>query len=62
MSYNNVDIYSSDISACHTIKCGIKSRKPENDSIIVRFVNREKKIQILKKDKHKGTKCFINEH
>ena len=58
----NVDIHSSDISAYHAIKSGIKSRKPEND-IIVRFTNRKKKIQILKKyELLKGTKFFINEH
>ena len=59
----NVNMHLSDISACHTIKSGIKSRKPENDNIIVRLVNRKKKIQILKKAKLlKGTKIFINEH
>ena len=56
-------MHSSDISACHTIKRGTKSRKPGSDSIIERFINKKKKIQILKNVKLlKGTKICINEH
>ena len=59
----NVDMYSFDISACHTMKSAINSRKPYNDSIIVRTVHGRKKIQILKKAMLLiCTKMFINEH
>ena len=54
-----VDIKPEDISVCHAMRAS--PRQPDN--VIVKFINRKKKIMILKKAKQlKGTNIFLNEH
>ena len=62
-SHLHVDIQSSDISMCHTLKSFKNNGQDNTEKIIIRFVNRKKKNDILKKCKNlRGTKVFINEH
>ena len=49
-----------EISGCHILKAKHPTDKPP---IIVRFVNRKSKVNILKNGRNlKGTKVYINEH
>ena len=53
-------IESSDISECHSI-INKTSNKPDN--VIVRFINRKSKIELLKRARVlKGTNIYMNEH
>ena len=47
----HVSIQSSDISACHTLKTFKNNRKNNSEKIIIRFVNKKKKIEIVKNAK-----------
>lgn len=56
----NIKIHSNYISACHTLPRKDRKAKP---AIIVRFVNRKYKTELLKHAKKlKGTGVYINEH
>lgn len=58
----DLNISSDDISACHTLRSAVASRTSK-ENIIVRFVNRKSKVQVMKKAKMlKGSNVFINEH
>ena len=58
----NVNIKACDVSACHTLN-GDKKRTFDTPKIIVRFVKRKRKIELLKNSrKLKGTRVYINEH
>ena len=62
-SHLHVNIQSSNISTYHTLKSLKNNGKNNTEKIIIRFVNRKKKNEILKKCKNlRGTKVFINEH
>ena len=62
-SHLHVNIQSSDISTCHTLKSFKNNGQNNTEKIIIRFVNRKKKNEIQKKCKNlRGTKVFINEH
>lgn len=55
----NISIESTAIAACHTIP----QRRATKQKIIMRFVNRKDKIELLKEArKLKGTGIFVNEH
>ena len=56
-----IPVEESDIEACHPLQ----SRQNNKDSpaIIIRFVNRKRKTEILKQGKKlKGTNVYLNEH
>ena len=58
----NIDIDSGNIEACHTlpVRVGNKSVIP---AIIMRFVNRKHKVNLLKQGRNlKGSNVFINDH
>ena len=60
----NVQIESSEISACHTLKTKDKSKPP---LIVMRFVNRKSKVRIMKaaalnRRALRQRDVFINEH
>ncbi|XP_049340264.1 uncharacterized protein LOC125804780 [Astyanax mexicanus] len=56
----NMYIDSKNITACHTLPRKDRETKP---AIIVRFVNRKHKIELLRQAKKlKGTRVYLNEH
>ena len=58
----NVYIHPSDISACHAIRNGTKSRKPGRDNIM-HNLSIERRYKYSKKAKLlKGTNIFIKKH
>lgn len=59
----NITIERNDIEACHTIPVNTKNGKVANHVIIIKFVNRKKKVDLLKQGKKlKGTNVYLNEH
>ena len=55
-----IQLDANDISACHTLPQKEKSNKPP---IIIRFVNRKSKTELLKQGKKlRGTDVYMNEH
>ena len=59
--FNNkgIPVYSTSIAACHTIPL----RQNNKSNIIIRFVSRKHKIEMLKLAKKlKGTGVYVNEH
>ena len=58
----DVNIKACDVSACHTLN-GDKKGTFDMPKIIVRFVNRKRKIELLKNSrKLKSTRVYIHEH
>lgn len=56
----DITIESNNISACHTLPRRDSKAKPV---IIVRFMNRKHKIELLRQGKKlKGTQVYLNEH
>lgn len=54
-----ISVDSTAIAACHTIP----QNRAKNQKIIMRFVNRKQKVELLKVvKKFKGTGVFVNEH
>ena len=50
----------ADINACHAMK---NKQREKPDNIIIRFINRKNKVEVLKQSKiFTGTKIYINEH
>lgn len=59
----NIDIDKNNIEACHTLPARKQKDKPVKPTIIISFVNRKHKVNLLKQGrKLKGTNVFINEH
>lgn len=55
-----IEMDSKDIEGCHTLPRKNKNQKP---AIIIRFVNRKQKKELLKQGrKLKGTNVYVNEH
>lgn len=60
MSSKNIYLESHQISACHTFPRKDKKTKPK---ILVKFVNRKHKVEVLKQAKKlKGTGVYVSEH
>ena len=58
----SINIKACDVSVCHTVS-GDKKRTFDMPKIIVGFVSRKKKIQLLMNSrKLKGTCVYINQH
>lgn len=56
----NMSIQCNNIAACHTLPRKDSKAKP---AMIVRFVNRKHKIELLRQSKKvKGTGVYLNEH
>ena len=55
-----IQIHTDDIEACHPLT---RKNKKENPDIILRFVNRKRKVEVLKQGrKLKGSNVYLNEH
>ena len=55
-----IKVDSRDIEACHPLPTKNKSMKP---AIIIRFVNRKKKTEMIKQGKKlRGTNVYLNDH
>lgn len=60
LTNKNIYLESQQISACHTLPRKDKKTKPR---IVVKFVNRKHKVEVLKQAKKlKGTGVYVNEH
>jgi len=55
-----IQIQTADIEACHPLS---RKKKKENPDIILRFVNRRRKVEVLKQGhKLRGSNVYLNEH
>lgn len=60
LSSKNIHLESHQISACHTLP---RKDSKTNPTIVVKFVNRKHKVEVLKQAKKlKGTGVYVNEH